>query len=44
MSKRDLVVDMGLSADEKYSEFVTVIVDQIKKLKDITIPVNFNAR
>jgi len=39
---RDLVVDMGLAADEKYSEFVTVIVDQIKKLKDITIPVNFN--
>lgn len=38
---RDLVVDLGLSGEEKLSEFVTSIVQQIKELKGIVIPVNF---
>jgi len=38
---RDMVVDLGFTGIEKYSEFVTVIMDQIKKLKDTVPPVNF---
>lgn len=40
-TNRDLVVDIGLSKEERLSEFVTVIVQQIKNLTGTTIPVNF---
>ncbi len=38
---RDLVVDLGITGLEKYSEFVTVLCDQYKVLTRSTIPVNF---
>ncbi len=39
---RDLVIDFGCTGDEKYSEFVAVIVDQVKTLTERIIPVHFN--
>ena len=38
---RDLVLDLGINGPERYSEFVTVVVDQVKKLTDASIPVRF---
>jgi len=38
---RDIVLDLGISGPEKYSEFVTVICDQYKVLTRATIPVSF---
>jgi hypothetical protein len=38
---RDLVLDLGINGPERYSEFVTVVVDQVKKLTDANIPVKF---
>lgn len=39
---RDLVFNLGVSGVEKVSEFVTVIVQNVKKLTGNTVPVNFN--
>lgn len=39
---RDLVVDLGINNIERYSEFVTVVVQQVKNLTGNSIPVNFN--
>lgn len=42
---RDLVLDLGIDGTpEKYSEFVTVIVQEIKKLTNNTTPVNFSSQ
>eukprot|EP01119_Soliformovum_irregulare_P003562 TRINITY_DN1423_c0_g2_i1.p1 TRINITY_DN1423_c0_g2~~TRINITY_DN1423_c0_g2_i1.p1 ORF type:complete len:1033 (-),score=362.49 TRINITY_DN1423_c0_g2_i1:84-3182(-) len=38
---RDLVLDLGVSGDEKYSEFVSVIVFQMKQKFDREIKVQF---
>ena len=38
---RDLVLDLGLEYPEKYSEFVTVLVQEYKKLTGEVIPVEF---
>lgn len=39
---RDLVVDLGINNIERYSEFVTVIVQQVKNLTGNTIQVKFS--
>jgi len=38
---RDMVLDLGLDGIERYSEFVTVIYMQVKRLTETTIKVNF---
>jgi len=38
---RDMVVDLALTGEERYSEFVTVIVSQIKNLNGVDVPVKF---
>lgn len=39
---RDLVLDLGIEGAERYSEFVTVVVQEIKKITGNTIPVLFS--
>jgi len=39
---RDMILDLGIEGVEKYSEFVTVLVQEIKKLTNTVIPVYFN--
>ena len=39
---RDLVLDLGLNDTEKYSELVVVVVNQIRRLTDKTIPTKFS--
>lgn len=39
---RDLVLDLGIDGVDKYSEFVTVIVQEIRKLTGNTISVTFS--
>jgi len=42
---RDLVLDLGIEGSpEKYSEFVTVLVQEYKKLTGTALQVNFNDR
>lgn len=41
---RDLVLDTGLDGVEKYSEFVTVIVQEYRKLTGNDLPVEFADR
>lgn len=38
---RDLLLDLGLSGEDRYSEFVSVIAFQIKKLTDTQVSVEF---
>jgi hypothetical protein len=38
---RDLVLDLGIEGPEKYSEFVTVLVQEYKKLTGNILPVQF---
>jgi len=38
---RDILLDLGTEGTEKYSEFVTVLLQEIKKLTGQTIPVSF---
>jgi len=40
---RDLCLDLGLSGEERVSEFVTVIVTEVSKITGETIPVNFTS-
>jgi len=40
---RDLVADFGVTGVEKYSEFVSLIVMEIKKLTDQMVPVDFGS-
>lgn len=42
---RDILLDLGISGPmsaEKYSEFVTILVDQVKKLTDVAPAVIFS--
>lgn len=38
---RDLVADFGVTGSEKYSEFVSLLIMQMKQLTEQTVPVNF---
>lgn len=38
---RDMVLDLGVENVERYSEFVTVLVQEIRKLTGKTVPVTF---
>jgi hypothetical protein len=39
---RDLVLNLGVTGEEKYSEFVSVIVFQIKRIFDRDLPVEYS--
>jgi hypothetical protein len=39
---RDLCLDLGLTGEEKVSEFVVAVVSQYKKLTGNTLPVHFS--
>jgi len=41
---RDFVLDMGIGGVEKVSEFVTVLIQEVRKLTGNTLQVNFNDR
>lgn len=41
---RDLVLDLGINGRDSLSEFVVVIKEQVKKLTDKEIPVEFATR
>lgn len=38
---RDVVVDLGINNVERYSEFVTVVVQQVKAVTGNNVPVKF---
>mmetsp|Transcript_27233 Transcript_27233/g.38371 ORF Transcript_27233/g.38371 Transcript_27233/m.38371 type:complete len:1003 (-) Transcript_27233:51-3059(-) len=41
---RDLILDAGINGEERFSEFVTCLVQEYKKLTGNTLPVNFEDR